>query len=105
MYKTINRFYNYLPKKYKYELFFIQVLFIIGGFTEALSILSLAPFVSSLLESEFFEIGYLKSIVESFDLTNKNTILIFGAITITLFFIALIINILVLWVTYTYNQN
>ena len=105
MYKVIYKFYNCLPKKYKYELLIIQILFIISAFTEALSILSIAPFASSLFEGEEFELGYLKNIFASFDLTNKNMPIIFGSITIILFSITLIINLIALWVTYTYNQK
>ena len=105
MYKVIYNFYNCLPKKYKYELIIIQILFIISAFTEALSILSIAPFASSLFEGGEFELGYLKNIFTSFDLTNKNMPIIFGSITIILFSITLIINLIGLWVTYTYNQK
>jgi len=105
MYKVIYKFYNCLPKKYKYELFIIQILFIISAFTEALSILSIAPFASSLFEGGEFEFGYLKNIFTSFDLTNKNMPIIFGSITIILFSITLIINLTALWITYTYNQK
>ena len=105
MYKVIYKFYNCLPIKYKYELIIIQILFIISAFTEALSILSIAPFASSLFEEGEFELGYLKNIFASFDLTNKNKPIIYGSITIMLFSITLIINLIALWVTYTYNQK